>query len=69
MVSNFIHTYMCVCVCVCMGMSGSDKGIGPWAAPKDVKELEDKLVLVKVSRLSVRGWELVKTSKRYCSRR
>ena len=43
---------VCVCVCVCVGMSGSDKGIGPWAVPEDVGEPEDKLVLVKGSRLS-----------------
>ena len=35
-----------------MGISGLDKGIGPWAAPEDVREPEDKPVLVKVSRLS-----------------
>ena len=46
-----------------VGMSGLNKGIGPWATP------EDKPMLVKVGRLSSRGWELVTTSRRYCLRR
>ena len=41
------HTHIYI-----MGISDLDKGIGPWIAPEDVEELEDKLVLVKVSRLS-----------------
>ena len=32
-------------------MKGPDKDIGPWVAPKDVKELEDRYILVKASRL------------------
>jgi len=34
-----------------VGMKGPDKDIGLWAAPKDVKEPEDRQVLVKVSKL------------------
>ena len=34
-----------------VGMKGPDKDIGPWVAPKDVKELEDRYILVKASRL------------------
>jgi len=49
-------------------MKGSDKGIGPWAAPEDAKEPEGKQVLVKASRLLGRGWGLVATSKWRCSR-
>ena len=37
-----------------MGISGSNKSIGSWAALEEVREPEDKLVLVKVSRLSGR---------------
>jgi len=35
-----------------VGMSGLDKGIGPWAMPEEVEEPKDKPVLVKVGRLS-----------------
>ena len=52
-----------------VGMSGSNKGVGPWATPEDIGEPEDKPMLVKVSRLSSRGWELVTTNRRYCPRR
>ena len=40
-------------------MKGPDKDIGPWAAPEDVKEPEDRQVLVKTSRLLGRGRGLV----------
>ena len=46
-------------------MKGSDKDIGPWAIPEDVKELEDKQVLVKANRLLGRGRGLV-TTRRWC---
>ena len=36
-------------------MKGPDKDIGPWTAPKDVKEPMDKQVLVKVSKLLGQG--------------
>ena len=52
-----------------VGMSGLNKGIGPRATPEDIGEPEDKPMLVKVGRLSSRGWELVTTSRRYCMRR
>ena len=52
-----------------VGINGLDKGIGPWATPEDVKEPEDKPVLVKASRLSGRGQELVTTSRWNCPRR
>ena len=32
-------------------MKDLNKDIGPWAAPKDFKEPEDRQVLVKVSKL------------------
>ena len=35
-----------------VGINGSNNGIGPWAVPKDIEKLEDKLVLAKESRLS-----------------
>ena len=46
-----------------VGINGLDKGIGPCATPEDVKEPKDKPVLVKASRLSGRGQELVTTSR------
>ena len=42
-----------------VGMKGSDNDIGPWAVPEDVKEPEDRQVLVKTSRLLGRGRGLV----------
>ena len=44
---------------VIVGMKGLDKDIGLWAAPEDVKEPEDKYVLVKASRLLGRGGGLI----------
>ena len=52
-----------------VGINGLDKGIGPWAAPEDTKEPEDKQVLVKGSRLLGRGRVLVTTSRWCCPRR
>ena len=49
MAHTHTHTHTHIYI---MGISGLDKGIGPWIAPEDVGELDDKLVLVKVSRLS-----------------
>ena len=44
-------------------MKGSNKDIGSWAVPEDTKELKDKQVLVKASRLLGRGRGLVATSR------
>ena len=44
-------------------IKGSNKDIGPWAMPEDAKELEDKQILVKASRLLGRGRGLVTTSR------
>ena len=49
MAHTHTHTHTHIYI---MGISGLDKGIGPWIAPEDVGELDNKLVLVKVSRLS-----------------
>ena len=47
------HTYIYIYIYIyIVGISGSNKGIGPWVAPEDVGEPEDKLVSVKVSKLS-----------------
>lgn len=46
-----------------VGINSSDKSIGLQAAPEDVKELEGKQVVVKASRLSSRGQELVRTNR------
>ena len=35
-----------------VGINGSNKGIGPWAVPKDIEKPEDKPILAKESRLS-----------------
>ena len=45
------HTHIYIYIYI-VGISGSNKGIGPWVAPEDVGEPEDKLVSVKVSKLS-----------------
>lgn len=42
-----------------VGMKGADKNIGSWAALEDIKELKDKHVLVKTSRLLGRGRDLI----------
>ena len=34
-----------------VGIKGSDKDIGPWVKPKDAKEIKNKQVLIKASRL------------------
>ena len=40
-------------------MKGPDKNIGPWAAPEDVRELKDRYLLAKASRLLGRGRGLI----------
>ena len=40
-------------------MKGPNKNIRPWAAPEDVKEPEDRYVLMKASRLLGRGGGLI----------
>ena len=47
MLENFIFVFVIIIV----GMKGPDKDIGSWAASEDVKEPENKQVLVKASRL------------------
>ena len=44
-------------------MKDSDKDIGPWATPEDIKEPNDKQVLVKAGRLLGQGRGQVTTSK------
>ena len=44
-------------------VKGSNKDIGPQAAPKDVKEPEDGQVLMKVSNLLGQGRDLVIINK------
>lgn len=42
-----------------MGINNSDKGIGPWAVPEDVKEPKDKQLVVKASKSLGQRRELV----------
>ena len=44
-------------------MKGLDKEIGPWATLEDVKEPEDRYVLVKASRLLGQGRGLIVVDK------
>ena len=53
---------------VIVGMKGTDKDIGPWAPLEDIKEPEDKYVLVKASRLLGRGRGLIVVNKWRCPR-
>ena len=46
-----IYIYIYIYIIRSVGMKGPDKDIRPWVAPKDVKELEDRYILVKASRL------------------
>ena len=55
MLKKFIFVFVIIIV----GMKGPDKDIGSWAASEDVKEPENKQVLVKASRLLDRGRGLV----------
>ena len=49
-------------------MKDPNKDIGPWAALEDVREPEDRYVLVKASRLLDRGGGLIVENKWRCPR-
>ena len=49
--SFVFNIYIYIYIIRSVGMKGPDKDIRPWVAPKDVKELEDRYILVKASRL------------------
>ena len=51
--------YSLLSLFVIVGMKGLDKDIGLRAASEDIKEPEDKYVLVKASRLLGRGGDLI----------
>lgn len=46
-----------------VGINSLDKGIEPWTTPEDVKEPQDKQVVVNASRSLGRGRELVRTTR------
>ena len=60
--------YSLLSLFVIVGMKGLDKDIGLRAASEDIKEPEDKYVLVKASRLLGRGGDLIIVNRWHCSR-
>ena len=54
---------MCVIIIIIVGMKDPNKDIGLWATLEDVKEPEDRYVLVKASRLLGQGRGLIVVDK------